>query len=325
MKSTSQEPKVGISDRQMVSTCTGLRTGEACKPQNSKQHIKTSILLIEKRSCPVMEEKDMLASSQSGQSDTQIIIDSGYQSDVNHVYTTLKTCLDNLQASCHNDAHQLQLVHVLQMLFQDYYQHDQLDKESFPFDLLYEFYLSHDCTSTSKACTSMEDDCWSDEHQLALCIISKWLGKEFNKYGASIAAQVEQFKSKNIDRINDLPPAGQLVHALFPPAMCCLLQNWMGFIDNEESEQHLDHETVTCHSGTSDEGNETNSDHPKSREIHEPRPSKKPRQWVCDQHGDESRERTVKHLYPLIQVILEFANQTLISGVAHVLYTRLIH
>ena len=37
-------------------------------------------------------------------------------------------------------------------------------------------------------------------------------------------------------------------------------------------------------------------------------------------YGDSS----INAMYPFIQLILEFANNTLISGVAHVLYSRLL-
>ncbi|EDO39322.1 predicted protein [Nematostella vectensis] len=46
--------------------------------------------------------------------------------------------------------------------------------------------------------------------------------------------------------------------------------------------------------------------------------------WVW-MGGEEQAARTPNSsLYPLMQLILEFANQTLVSGVAHVLYSRLL-
>lgn len=58
-------------------------------------------------------------------------------------------------------------------------------------------------------------------------------------------------------------------------------------------------------------------------------------EWLTVTHGDSNADHTAAKkrrqtgewevsVYPFIQLILEFANNTLISGVAHVLFTRLI-
>ncbi|KAG8456075.1 hypothetical protein GDO86_002030 [Hymenochirus boettgeri] len=61
--------------------------------------------------------------------------------------------------------------------------------------------------------------------------VSSWLGKRFQIENECISSQVEEFKRKHIDRISDLPPAQELVSALFPKAMKVLFLNWMGLTD----------------------------------------------------------------------------------------------
>ncbi|MEE6504027.1 hypothetical protein FKM82_005049 [Ascaphus truei] len=99
--------------------------------------------------------------------------------------------------------------------------------------------------------------------------VSSWLGNRFQSENECISQQVEEFKRIHIDRISDLPPAEELVAALFPKAMQVLLLNWMG-LAGEASGPKLQSE------------------------------------------------------YPILLLILEFANRNLITGVAHVLYSTLI-
>ncbi|XP_044146310.1 uncharacterized protein LOC122934712 isoform X1 [Bufo gargarizans] len=106
------------------------------------------------------------------------------------------------------------------------------------------------------------------ENQL-LFEVSSWLGNRFHSENDRISQQVEAFKRKHIDRISDLPPAEELVAALFPNAMKVLLLKWMGLFD-DASVSKLQSE------------------------------------------------------YPILLLILEFANHNLITGVSHVLYSSLI-
>ncbi|XP_029475127.1 uncharacterized protein LOC115100635 [Rhinatrema bivittatum] len=99
--------------------------------------------------------------------------------------------------------------------------------------------------------------------------ISSWLGNRFFSENAVISAQVEEFKRKHIDHISDLPPAEELVTALFPEPMKVLLLNWMGL-------------------------------------------------------SASSAMQKLQSEYPILLLILEFANHNLITGVAHVLYSSLI-
>ena len=43
--------------------------------------------------------------------------------------------------------------------------------------------------------------------------------------------------------------------------------------------------------------------------------------WMCEGHGDDGAN---KKAFPFIQIILEFANSCLVSGVSHVVYPRLL-
>ncbi|CAH2295819.1 Hypothetical predicted protein [Pelobates cultripes] len=99
--------------------------------------------------------------------------------------------------------------------------------------------------------------------------VSSWLGSRFQRENECISQQVEEFKRKHIDRISDLPPAEELVDALFPKAMKVLLLNWMGL-------------------------------------------------------ADKASVSKLQSEYPILLLILEFANRNLITGVAHVLYSTLI-
>ncbi|XP_073442115.1 uncharacterized protein [Dendrobates tinctorius] len=99
--------------------------------------------------------------------------------------------------------------------------------------------------------------------------VSSWLGSRYHSENDRISQQVEEFKRKHIDHISDLPPAEELVTALFPNAMKVLLLKWMGL-------------------------------------------------------SDDASISKLQSEYPILLLILEFANHNLITGVAHVLYSSLI-
>ena len=116
---------------------------------------------------------------------------------------------------------------------------------------------------------------------------------------------MEVFKSDNIDRISDLPSARTVVHRLFPHSMILLLMHWM---DNTVSSDNLlqltSRQTVNVsHSEGSVQTSETWTN----------------RLLDHDYVADESQ------LFSFIQLILEFANGCLVSGIAHVLYPHLLH
>ncbi|XP_069820099.1 uncharacterized protein [Dendropsophus ebraccatus] len=106
-------------------------------------------------------------------------------------------------------------------------------------------------------------------HNALLFEVSSWLGNRFHSENDRISQQVEEFKRKHIDRISDLPPAEELVAALFPNAMKVLLLKWMGL-------------------------------------------------------SDDASLSKLQSEYPILLLILEFANHNLITGVSHVLYSSLI-
>ncbi|XP_077377392.1 uncharacterized protein LOC144018744 isoform X2 [Festucalex cinctus] len=99
--------------------------------------------------------------------------------------------------------------------------------------------------------------------------LASWLGRRFAAAQADISRQVEAFKERHIQKIEELPPAEELAAQLFPDAMRTLLLNWMGLSREED--------------------------------------------WA--------KRRSE---YPILLLILEFANHNLITGVAHVLYSTLI-
>ena len=109
------------------------------------------------------------------------------------------------------------------------------------------------------------------------------------------------FKADNIDRISDLPSPQTVVHHLFPHCMILLLLRWMG----DDLPQFGDGQTVDIsHSedslGMSEVWNHRLLDH----------------SYIADDCQES-------HLFSFIQLILEFANGCLVSGIAHVLYPRL--
>ncbi|KAL5015677.1 hypothetical protein ScPMuIL_005266 [Solemya velum] len=125
--------------------------------------------------------------------------------------------------------------------------------------------------------------------ETALCIISDWLGKQFHRMEPAISAKVDQFKEDHIACIDNLPPPESIIKTLFPVCMTQLISNWIG--------QKIENGFVDV------------SDHdygPPQKRI----------------RGTGSQEGS---LYPVIQLLLEFANNTLVSGVAHVVYSRLRH
>lgn len=122
-----------------------------------------------------------------------------------------------------------------------------------------------------------------------LTIVSMWLGSEFNNCSTTISRRVDEFKQQHINCIDNLPPANEIVDHIFPVFMSALLLHWQGFssIMNELNETQL----MVEHN--------YNSKKSKMEDFHT---------------GPN---------YPLIQLILEFANNALISGVAHVVFSKI--
>ena len=126
-----------------------------------------------------------------------------------------------------------------------------------------------------------------------LCVMSRNIGEQFSSFKKSISSNVDIFKTEHINEIDNLPSAQELVRLLFPHCMQIFMVAWMG----------------------------TNS------EVDPNGPSPKRRKLRKDfqQDGSQDTESQPPNVFPFIQLILEFANNVLISGVAHVLYSRLLH
>lgn len=122
-----------------------------------------------------------------------------------------------------------------------------------------------------------------------LTIVGMWLGSEFNNCSSTISRRVDEFKQRHINCIDNLPPAHEIVDLIFPAFMSAFLLHWQGdsSIMNELKETQL----MVEHN--------YNSKKSKMEDFHT---------------GPN---------YPLIQLILEFANNALISGVAHVVFSKI--
>lgn len=140
-------------------------------------------------------------------------------------------------------------------------------------------------------------------------VLAEWLGSKFNREISQISERVVEFKQRNIDQINNLPQAKNLVNTLFPKPMVDFIMTWLG----TRTEQRM---------ASSDLGVTLASDLEHVDGSH---------RTGHDDHVGNSRQTLGKKrteegnsCYPLAQFILELANQTLISGMAHVIYPRLL-
>ena len=134
-----------------------------------------------------------------------------------------------------------------------------------------------------------------------LRLISDWLGSEFSRLRTSVNDHVELFKADHIDRITDLPAPAAVVRRLFPHSMILLMLRWMdgspgSSVDTVDS-SHPEDSLGSSRSWTG------LADH----------------SYVVADGGRDSK------LFSFIQLILEFANGCLVSGIAHVLYPRLLN
>ncbi|PVD31347.1 hypothetical protein C0Q70_06759 [Pomacea canaliculata] len=127
-------------------------------------------------------------------------------------------------------------------------------------------------------------------HTAVLTSISKWLGDEFHHLEAAISSKVTSFKQRNINSIDNLPPAEQVVNEIFPSCMIQLVSTWIGLTELQSADSlQMDH----------------NYGHKRSM--------------------GERPTGLNRNLYPVIQHILELTNNSLVSGVAHVVYCQLRH
>jgi len=140
-----------------------------------------------------------------------------------------------------------------------------------------------------------------------LRLVCDWLGGEFASLRATINQRVEMFKADNIHHISDLPSPAAVVRHLFPHCMTMLMLRWMN--------STLSSDNVTLLTGGNVVGFESVGDSLPTLQVW--KQSKLDHSYVisdCQQPG----------LFSFIQLILEFANGCLVSGISHVLYPRLL-
>lgn len=126
-----------------------------------------------------------------------------------------------------------------------------------------------------------------------LCFVAEWFGNELSQLRDPILSKSELFKRKHISCIDNLPPAKSVVREIFPECMIKLFLSWM------------DRSIVPGLNSTKSE---------------KPEPKRAKTCTVSD-----SLDGIGDGLYPFIQLLLEFANNCLVSGVAHVVYPRLLY
>lgn len=121
---------------------------------------------------------------------------------------------------------------------------------------------------------------------------SDWLGQEFHSMKDLVQQNVENFKTENISSISALPSAEKTC-AMFPRAMVRLFEQWLSPAVTADFTAETNQE----------DGSQTGSKAP---------------------NQTPTLNTTKNCIYPFIQLLLEFANNSLISGVAHVVYTQIL-
>lgn len=130
----------------------------------------------------------------------------------------------------------------------------------------------------------------SRENFIFLYLISDWLGNQFHDLEAAIKQNVESFKKENITCIDSLPSPETIIDTLFPSFMKTFVSNWLGFYSEDTKGQNPSELKVL-------------SDHCYIKQTNK------------RESGNEN--------YQLIQLILEFGSNCLISGIGHVVFSRL--
>ncbi|XP_062581086.1 uncharacterized protein LOC134242898 [Saccostrea cucullata] len=124
-----------------------------------------------------------------------------------------------------------------------------------------------------------------------LTVLGTWLGNEFHNCSRMISNREDNFKHEHISCIDNLPPSSDIVNHIFPVFMTAFNLHWQGFSTpvNEYSVPSL----ALKHN------------------------------YTCTGKKQMMEEEQTGPIYPLIQLILEFANNSLISGVAHVVFSKI--
>ncbi|XP_033113538.1 uncharacterized protein LOC117114102 [Anneissia japonica] len=180
---------------------------------------------------------------------------------------------------------------------------------------LYPLKLLTECIHHARTSQLSEQVCRDNMFEFMLNSVCRWLGIEFNHLIPNVLQKADEFKSRHIESIENLPSAGEVVTEIFHSAMETLLVNWMGIHSNQTKtytdaiQQNDSSQDEIC---SSRDSVQTNTDLNTGSE-----------RSLQDMTDIEEGSPSLLKLYPLIQLILELANQTLISGMAHVVFARL--
>ncbi|PIK48159.1 hypothetical protein BSL78_14987 [Apostichopus japonicus] len=147
--------------------------------------------------------------------------------------------------------------------------------------------LKFDAGLCSENSQSSVGDLWTNS---SLICISQWLGEKFNLLVPVVAEKVDSFKKANFNQITELPSDREMIRELFPAAMYELFSKWIDVAMHDRN--HL-------------------IDSPDLGGTHHI-------------HSSSSKETNKLGIYSLLLLLLEFSNQALVSGVAHVLYPRFV-
>ena len=137
-----------------------------------------------------------------------------------------------------------------------------------------------------------------------LRLVCDWVGNELSRLRGTISERADRFKAQNIERIESLPSARHTVDYIFPQCMVILILRWMnayGDVSDDDSSATRD-KNMTLHRTANLEKNN----------------------GIIDGDHCYTTECSGDHVFAFIQLILEFANGCLVSGITHVLYPRLL-
>ena len=131
-----------------------------------------------------------------------------------------------------------------------------------------------------------------------MCFTAEWLGRKFNSLKQRIIDRSEVFKRRHISCIDNLPPSEEIVQEVFPQCMVHLIMQWM-----EKAQQT---EVARDHSYCENSPHRKKAKHEDHTAV------------------DLQHEVYNEQIFSFVQLVLEFTNNCLISGVAHVVYPRLL-
>ncbi|XP_061197522.1 uncharacterized protein LOC133205685 [Saccostrea echinata] len=168
--------------------------------------------------------------------------------------------------------------------------HVKSPDEDFGFDLDFLKFCFDKMKDSEFRVDEPESDLQISKNKLKfLTALGTWLGNEFHNCSHVISRRVDNFKQEHIRCIDNLPPSSDIVNHIFPVFMTAFILHWQGFgtpvIGYSESSLALEHNYAS-------------------------------KKQIMDEHQAGPN-------YPLIQLILEFANNSLISGVAHVVFSKI--